>query len=87
MNVKSLLDASLQQHVQRIIPGARLDVTPLPACPQLSLLLLNADYPQAALDVQQRQRVMNNPLYWVFCWASGQVLARFLLDHPHWVRG
>ncbi|NQX88165.1 MAG: methyltransferase [Halioglobus sp.] len=82
-----MLDASLQQHVQRIIPGARLDVTPLPACPQLSLLLLNADYPQAALDVQQRQRVMNNPLYWVFCWASGQVLARFLLDHPHWVRG
>jgi predicted nicotinamide N-methyase len=31
--------------------------------------------------------VMDNPLYWVFCWASGQVLAKFLLDDPAWVRG
>ena len=30
---------------------------------------------------------MENPLYWVFCWASGQVLARFLLDNPQLVRG
>ena len=25
--------------------------------------------------------------YWAFCWASGQVLARYLLDHPERVRG
>ena len=31
--------------------------------------------------------IMDNPLYWVFCWASGQVLAKFLLDDPQWVRG
>ena len=25
--------------------------------------------------------------YWAFAWPGGQVLARFLLDHPQWVRG
>lgn len=78
---------TLQQHLQRIIPAARLEATALPACPQIRLWLLNADYPQGSLDPQQVQRVMDNPLYWVFCWASGQVLAEFLLRHPQWVRG
>ena len=78
---------SLQQHVQGIIPSARLDVTRLPDCPAIQLLLLNADYPQGDLSPQAVQRVMNNPLYWVFCWASGQVLADFLLRNPHWVAG
>lgn len=27
------------------------------------------------------------PPYWALAWASGQVLARFLLDHPERVRG
>jgi predicted nicotinamide N-methyase len=80
-------ERSLQQRLQGIIPGARLDITVLPGCPELKLCLLNADYPQGELDAQALQRVMDNPLYWVFCWASGQVLARFLLDSPDWVRG
>ena len=25
--------------------------------------------------------------YWGFAWASGQALARYLMDHPQWVRG
>jgi hypothetical protein len=50
-------------------------------------LLLNADYPQGSLNSQKVQRVMDNPLYWAFCWASGQVLAEFLLAYPHWVAG
>ena len=25
--------------------------------------------------------VLENPSYWAFCWASGQVLARYILDH------
>ncbi len=78
---------SLQQHLQGIIPSARLEVTQLPECPVIQLLLLNADYPQGSLNPQEVQRVMDNPLYWVFCWASGQVLAEFLLANPHWVAG
>lgn len=77
----------LQRELQRIIPCARLEVTRLPDCPTIRLLLLNQDYPQGELDSQSVQRVMENPLYWVFCWASGQVLANFLLRHPQWVAG
>ncbi len=80
-------ESSLQQHLEGIIPGARLEVTALPDCPSLRLLLLNADYPQGALDTEALQRVMDNPLYWVFCWASGQVLAQYLLAHPEVVAG
>lgn len=78
---------SLQEHLQGIIPAARLEVTTLPDCPDIRLWLLNADYPQGSLDPQQVQYVMDNPLYWVFCWASGQVLADFILRHPQWVAG
>lgn len=78
---------SLQQHLQRIIPAARLDVTSLPGCHDLRLCLLNADYPQGELDAESVQRVMDHPLYWVFCWASGQVLAQQLIHSPERVAG
>jgi len=78
---------SLQRHLQQILPAARLEVVPLPATPDIRLLLLNEDYPQGDLSQEEMRRVMDNPLYWVFCWASGQVLASFLLQQPQWVRG
>jgi predicted nicotinamide N-methyase len=78
---------TLQQRLRGIIPGARLEWVRPPGCPALELLLLNADYPQGALDAEQVRRVMDNPLYWVFCWASGQVLASYLLQQPACVAG
>lgn len=81
------LPEKLQATLGAIIPGARLQTMTLPDVPELELLLLSPDYPQGSLSEAQMQRVMNNPLYWVFCWASGQVLARYLLDNPAWVRG
>ncbi len=83
----SSLREQLDARLAAIIPGATLAVTPLPGVPQLQLLLLHGEYPQGALSPQAMQRVMDNPLYWVFCWASGQVLARYLLDNPDRVRG
>lgn len=59
----------------------------LPDVPELSLYLLNADFCSAALSRDEMLAVLNYPAYWAFCWASGQVLARWLLDHPHWLRG
>ncbi|MEZ5571869.1 MAG: 50S ribosomal protein L11 methyltransferase [Halioglobus sp.] len=78
---------SLQQHLQGIIPAARLEATPLPDCRSIRLWLLNADYPQGDLTPQEVQRAMDNPLYWVFCWASGQVLADFIARNPQTVAG
>ena len=79
--------ASLESHLRAILPGASLSVQSLQEVPELRLLLLADDYPQGDLSPEQMARVMDNPLYWVFCWASGQVLARYLLDRPELVRG
>ncbi len=59
----------------------------MPQTPAIELFLLNADFPQHALSREQMRAVMAAPAYWSFCWASGQVLAKFLLDSPGWVRG
>lgn len=59
----------------------------LQQCPQLSLYLINPDYPQHALDSAAVSRLMDEPPYWGFCWASGQVLARCIVDNPAWVAG
>lgn len=77
----------LQKKLATLIPGARLEETVLPGCPQICLYLLNADYPQEGLAAPTVQQVMDNPLYWVFCWASGQVLAAHLLRYPERVAG
>ena len=69
---------ALNRQLEEILPGARLEVAPLEDVPELKLWLLNPDYPQGELCPEAMQRVMDNPLYWVFCWASGQVLAEFL---------
>ena len=78
---------ALQRHLQQILPSASLEVQRLPACSDMQLLLLEGDYPQGELSQEEIYRVMDDPLYWVFCWASGQVLARFLLQQPGWVAG
>ena len=77
----------LQQRLGDILPFARLQQMALPGCGDLQLLLLNADYPQGELDGEQVQRIMDNPLYWVFCWASGQVLAEYIMQTPALVEG
>jgi len=78
--------AALERNLVRVLPSARLAVQCLAEAPDLRLLLLAPDYPRGALDADSARRVMDTPLYWVFCWASGQVLARLLLEHPQWVR-
>ncbi|WP_189398107.1 class I SAM-dependent methyltransferase [Arenicella chitinivorans] len=79
--------AALEAGLCRRVPGARLTVTPLPAVSEIQLALLGADYPQHLLSADQVQDLMESPPYWAFCWASGQVLARYILDNPVMVRG
>ena len=69
------------------LAGGRIEATALPGAGGLSLYLLNADYPQWALDGDAVQALMETPLYWVFCWAAGQVLASRILANPQWVAG
>ena len=80
------ISTGLTERVSNSIRGARIQQTVLPLVPEISLFLLNDDYPQASLSQDEIRWLMDNPAYWCFCWASGQVLARFILDHPEWVR-
>jgi len=82
-----VVDLELSRDIQGLLPDARIEAMALPHYPELQLFLLNADYPQHGLSAEVVEQLMDNPLYWVFCWASGQVLARFLRDDPSWVAG
>lgn len=73
--------------LKQVLPAARLQPTVLPTSVPMTLHLLNPDYPQGQLSDAAVRHIMDNPLYWVFCWASGLVLADWLLARPEWVRG
>ncbi len=77
---------TLGNYLRQRIPGARLEPLQLPQVPEISLYLINEDYPRDGLNAEQADALMDNPPYWAFCWASGQVLARQILDNPHWVK-
>lgn len=77
----------LSHCLRRVLPSARIERTVLPSVPELSLYLLNSDFSNAALTPEEVSAVLEYPAYWAFCWASGQVLARYLLDHPELVAG
>ena len=78
---------SLGDLLQAFLPSAKVVETTLPLVPEMSLMLLSADYPQHDLSPEQTQRIMNYPAYWCFCWASGQVMARYIFDNPDLVYG
>lgn len=72
---------------QQAFRQARLESMPLPDCQGLKLYLLNSDFASAELDADEIDSALNEPLYWLFCWASGHILARTILHNPEMVRG
>jgi predicted nicotinamide N-methyase len=76
----------LQRALGEVIDQARLSVTPLPGS-DLALWLIDAQDMDRVFSPAETQRILETPPYWGFCWASGLALARFLAEHPHWVRG
>ena len=61
-----------------------LEITPLPLTPEIRLRLI---HPSVDLEGEARDELADSSPFWAFCWASGQVMARSLLDHPDLVRG
>ncbi len=72
----------LSDRLAQYLPYAELAATPLPLAPQMSLMLLDSSYPQHLLNQEQIRMVMDYPAYWCFCWASGQVMAKYILQNP-----
>lgn len=78
--------SALNQIVQSLLPTARVEAFALPNVP-IELYLINADYPRGRLPQEVALQLMEQPFYWAFCWASGAVLAQYILDNPHLVAG
>jgi predicted nicotinamide N-methyase len=82
MNVPARLQAALSER----LGDARLVAEHLPAT-ELKLWLIDAANMARAFSPEETRRILEEPPYWCFCWASGLVLARWLAAHPQWVRG
>jgi predicted nicotinamide N-methyase len=76
----------LQAALNERLGDARLVAEPLPGT-DLKLWLIDADNMDRAFSPEETRRILEEPPYWSFCWASGLALARFLAEHPQWVEG
>ncbi|MCW3149662.1 50S ribosomal protein L11 methyltransferase [Stutzerimonas stutzeri] len=78
--------APLQAALNELLGDARLVAEPLPNT-DLRLWLIDAGNMDRAFSPEETRRILEEPPYWCFCWASGLVLARWLAERPEWVRG
>ena len=64
-----------------VLKETKIEVRNLPLCPEINLFLLDEDYPREPVSRVEFNVNIASPPYWAFCWASGQALARFILDN------
>ncbi|AOE83314.1 class I SAM-dependent methyltransferase [Pseudomonas sp. TCU-HL1] len=77
---------SLQQALTRLLGDASLSAETLPGT-DLKLWLIDANNMDRAFSPEETRRILEEPPYWCFCWASGLALARWLAEKPEWVAG
>ncbi|MCQ4311103.1 50S ribosomal protein L11 methyltransferase [Pseudomonas stutzeri] len=78
--------AALQKALAELLGEARLSVESLPDT-DIRLWLIDAANMDRAFSPEETRRILNEPPYWCFCWASGLVLSRWIAERPEWVRG
>ena len=76
----------LQNALAGLLGDARLVAETLPGT-DLKLWLIDPANMERAFNPEETRRILEEPPYWCFCWASGLVLARWLAEQPEWVRG
>ncbi|QKF50071.1 class I SAM-dependent methyltransferase [Pseudomonas graminis] len=76
----------LQAALSELLGDAQLVAEALPGT-DLKLWLIDANNMDRAFSPEETRRILEDPPYWSFCWASGLALARFLAEQPHWVAG
>lgn len=81
------LTEKLQAYFWQGLPGRKLSLQPLPLVPEISLMLVDPLSMSEPLTHEEAQAAVAEPAYWSFCWASGQVLARWILDNAGQVSG
>src|SRR5690606_20843306 len=78
---------ALNSAIGRMLSDARVTAQTLPQCPQINLWLVEPEAMRRPFSADEIRNIQDNPAYWAFCWASGQVLAREILANPQWVAG
>ncbi|WP_447745357.1 class I SAM-dependent methyltransferase [Pseudomonas nicosulfuronedens] len=77
---------SLQNALGELLGDARLSAECLPGT-DIRLWLIDAQNMDREFSPDETRRILEEPPYWCFCWASGLVLAHWLAEKPEWVRG
>lgn len=77
----------LNTRMRRTLSRGRVALTAPAGCPAIDLYLFDPAVLEGPLSHDEAQAVVAEPAYWSFCWASGQVLAQYILDHPESVAG
>jgi len=78
---------SLTNCIKNMLPDASLCAQELPQCREIKLWLVDPTPMQRQFSQDEILAIQAYPAYWAFCWASGQVLARYILDNPETVKG
>ncbi|WP_236211381.1 class I SAM-dependent methyltransferase [Metapseudomonas otitidis] len=78
--------STLQAPLAELLGDAQLRAETLPGT-DLRLWLIDADNMDRAFDADETRRILEEPPYWCFCWASGLALARWFAEQPRWVAG
>jgi predicted nicotinamide N-methyase len=77
---------ALNTCIQKMLPDACISEQVLPQCPEIKLWLVDPIPMQRHFSQDEILAIQAYPAYWAFCWASGQVLARYIIDNPELVR-
>lgn len=77
---------ALQAALHGLLGDARLVAQRLPGS-ELRLWLIDPANMNRAFSAEETRRILEEPPYWSFCWASGLALARWLTGRPERVRG
>jgi predicted nicotinamide N-methyase len=77
---------ALQAALGELLGDAQLVAETLPDT-DIKLWLIDANNMDRAFSPEETRRILEEPPYWCFCWASGLVLARWFAANPEWVAG
>lgn len=73
--------------IKKMLDDAVITKQVLPLCPEIKLWLVDPEPMRRRFSGDEILSIQRYPAYWAFCWASGQVLARHILDNPGLVAG
>jgi len=76
----------LNQHLGKTLRKGAVKLSRPAGCPDIRLYLFDPAALTVPLSHDEAQAVFAEPAYWSFSWASGQVLAQYLLHHPDAIR-